>query len=349
MGNSTSASWGDTGLSTAIRFPFLLSSILLHGLLALLMLRLVNLEIAKPEPDAPISVQLADVRVPEVREGSSPNKSIGPSQGPGGPKTTPKLGTPVPPAPRTGKVDSGSLETSVPSKNLEPAPEPPPKPVALPGPKILASANSRQESVNAKETSPDSLVRLPTRDAPTNLPGSAAADTELNQKSLAMAKGTGDGPGIRGLKEGAQIPGALKGTGTGTGPYGVPGGSRSGTGVAGGGTGTGTGGGSNTGLKGIPAAEFNNYLTQLKKRVEAVWKYPDGVAGVQRVEIAFSLDRAGRLIQADVIDSSDTRMNSSAVDAMRRASPFPPIPDSLKELANEPLRMKFTVTVGVRG
>jgi len=166
---------------------------------------------------------------------------------------------------------------------------------------------------------------------------------------LAMAKGASDGPGIRGLKEGAQIPGALKGTGTGTGPYGVPGGSKSGTGIAGGGTGTGTGGGSATGLRGIPAAEFNSYLTQLKKRVEAVWRFPDGVSGVQRVAVVFSLDRAGRLIQADVIDSSDTRINSSAVDAMRRASPFPPIPDSLKELANEPLRMQFTVTVGVRG
>jgi hypothetical protein len=34
---------------------------------------------------------------------------------------------------------------------------------------------------------------------------------------------------------------------------------------------------------------------------------------------------------------------------MKKASPFPPIPDSLKELANEPLRMQFTVTVGLRG
>lgn len=347
MGNSMSASWGDTGLSSAFRFPFLFSSVLLHGLIALALLRLVNLQLAKPEPDAPISVQLAEVRVPELREGSSPNKSIGPGQGPGGPKTMPKLGTPIPPAVRTGKVDSGSLETSVPSNSVEPAPAAPPKP-ALPGPKILASADTRQESVNAKETSPDSLVRLPTRDAPTNLPGSAAADAELNQRSVAMAKG--EGPGIRGLKEGTQVPGALKGTGTGTGPYGVPGGSRTGTGIAGGGTGTGTGGGSATGLKGISTADASQYYKLVENRVKSVWKYPDGVSGAQKLNVRFTLDRAGKLVQADVLESSDARLNASVIEAMRRASPFPAIPENLIDLlANEPLIIRFNVFIGVRG
>jgi outer membrane biosynthesis protein TonB len=42
-------------------------------------------------------------------------------------------------------------------------------------------------------------------------------------------------------------------------------------------------------------------------------------------------------------------MNASAVEAMKRAAPFAPIPERLKDLANTPLRMQFTVTVGVRG
>jgi TonB family protein len=80
-----------------------------------------------------------------------------------------------------------------------------------------------------------------------------------------------------------------------------------------------------------------------------VWKFPDGVSGVQKVSILFTLDRAGRLIQSEVLDSTDARMNASAVEAMKRAAPFAPIPESLKDLANTPLRMQFTVTVGVRG
>ena len=131
----------------------------------------------------------------------------------------------------------------------------------------------------------------------------------MNWRSISKVsprlKNTGEGTGIKALKEGAQIPGALKGTGSGTAPYGVPGGTKSGTGIAGGGTGTGSGGGSSSGLKGIPAADFNNYFNQLKRRVESVWKFPDGVSGLQKVGVVFTLDRSGKLIKADVLESSD--------------------------------------------
>jgi TonB family protein len=119
--------------------------------------------------------------------------------------------------------------------------------------------------------------------------------------------------------------------------------------LAGNGTGAGSGGGSTTGLKGLSSADYNQYLSQLKKRVESVWKYPDGVAGVQKVALLFTLDKAGRLVRSEVLDSTDARLNASAVEAMKRAAPFPPIPESLKDLANTPLRMQFTVTIGVRG
>ncbi len=342
MANEVAGAWEDSGLFSLFRSPFLVPSLLFHALLFFLALRAATLSIVKPETNIPISVQLL-----EVRDGSSANRSIGLDKGPGGPRTLPKLGVPILPAQRTGKLDTGSLETSVPrDKNFEAAP--PPNPVVLPGPKMLG-ADARHDAVNVKETSPDSLVRLPTREAATNLPGSATADLEINQRSLAALKGPGEGPGIKALKEGAQIPGALKGTGTGVGPYGVPGGSRSGAGLAGGGTGTGAGGGSNTGLKGIPSADYNQYLNQLKKRVESVWKYPDAVTGVQKVSVRFALDRAGKLVLAEVVESSDTRLNASALDAIRRASPFPPIPENLKDLANEPLIIRFEVAIRVRG
>lgn len=331
---------GDLGLLSLFRSPFLFPSLLFHALLFLLALRAATFSIVKPDT-TPISVQLM-----EVRDGGSDNKSIGPGSGPGGPRSQPKLGTPIPPVQQTGKLESGAVESVTPSQNnIEAAP--PPKPVVLPAPRVLA-ADTRQPTVNTKETSPDSLVRLPTREAPTQLPGSTTADNEMNQRSLAALKGIGDGPGIKALKEGVQIPGALKGTGSGIGPYGVPGGSKSGTGLAGGGTGTGTGGGSTTGLKGLSNADYNQYLNQLKKRVESVWKYPENVTGVQKVAIRFILDRAGKLTLAEVLDSSDDRLNSSALDAIKRASPFPPIPESLKDLANEPMIIRFEVAIRVR-
>lgn len=309
-------------------------------MLLVFVFRAASLSVTKPS-DPPISVQLV-----EVNEGGSPNKSIGLSKGPGGPRTPPKLGNPIALAPRTGKLDSGSLEGSSPSNTAEATTAP--KPMALPGPKVLSSESNR-EVVNATETSPDSLVRLPTKEAATNLPGRMAVDPETNQKSLAALKSTYPGAGIKALREGEQIPGSLKGAGTSLGPYGVPGGSRSGSGLSGAGSGSGEGGGSNTGLKGIANSDYNQYLQQLKRRVESVWKYPDDVTGIQKVAVRFSLDRAGKLTLAEVLDSSDSRLNTSAVEAIKRASPFPPIPESLKDLANEPMIIRFEVAIRVRG
>ena len=210
--------WEDGNIFSVFLSPFLFPSVILHALFIVFVVRAVSLNLANPDQDAPITVQLAD-----FRESGSVNRSIGAARGPGGPRELPKLGTPIPPAPSTGKLDTGSIESAVPSPSVE-SPPAAPKPIPLPGPKVLA-ANPRSEYVNANETAPDSLVRLPTKAAPTTLPGSAATDTAMNQSSQAAIKGGVEGPGIKALNEGAQIPGALKGTGTGRGPYGVPGGS----------------------------------------------------------------------------------------------------------------------------
>jgi TonB family protein len=339
MNNSASV-WENSALSL-FRSVFLVPSLLLHAMLLALVFRAATLSVAKPALDPPISVQLV-----EVNQGGSPNKSIGSSKGPGGPRTLPKLGNPIASAPRSGKLDSGSLDALKPNDAVEATAAP--KPMALPGPKVLSSDSSR-EAVNTKETSPDSLVRLPTKEAATNLPGGVAADRETSQKSLAALKSTDAGPGIKALTQGEQIPGSLKGVGTGVSPYGVPGGSSTSSGLSGGGSGLGEGGGSNTGLKGVANSDYNQYLQQLKRRVESVWKYPDDVTGVQKVAVRFSLDRAGKLTLAEVLDSSDSRLNTSAVEAIKRASPFPPIPDSLKDLANEPMIIRFEVAIRVRG
>jgi hypothetical protein len=113
MNYQTSADWGELGIFSLRRSPFLFSSVLFHGMLFLIVLKLAALtSIPKPEINTPISVQLL-----EARDGGSTNKSIGPGEGPGGPRAKPKLGTPVPAAQRTGKLESGSIESSVATEN----------------------------------------------------------------------------------------------------------------------------------------------------------------------------------------------------------------------------------------
>ena len=106
MTSDVSSGWGELGLFSLFRSRFLFPSVLLHAMLFLLVFRAATFSVARQEP--PISVQLLD-----VSSSGSDTKSIGPGKGPGGPRTPPKLGTPTPPAQRTGKLDTGSLESSV--------------------------------------------------------------------------------------------------------------------------------------------------------------------------------------------------------------------------------------------
>lgn len=337
MAQEATENWSELALYSLVKNPFLSLSVALH-LVSFYLLGALALSV---NPDA--AIVSIPIKLIDVGGGSSTNKSIGPALGPGGPRALPKQGFPETPRQQSGKIDSGSVESSVPTKEPLPAPEPVP---ALPQPKLLAGA-ARPRPLVVKESSPDSLVQLPTKDTSSNLAPAAGVDS--NQRSLAALKGKGEGEGIRALSEGAQIPGALKGTGSGAGPYGAPGGTKDGRGISGGGSGSGSGGGSYSGLKGALSVDYNQYLKLIEKRVFSVWRYPDGVTGVQKVSVRFALDRAGKLSLVEVLDSTDPRINGSALEAMKKASPFPPIPESLKDLAGESLIIRFTVDIRVRG
>ncbi|MFQ5852136.1 MAG: TonB family protein [Candidatus Binatia bacterium] len=94
--------------------------------------------------------------------------------------------------------------------------------------------------------------------------------------------------------------------------------------------------------------DFGPYLDVIVKRVRSVWKYPEG-SGTHVVRLRFVLDRGGRLARVEVLDSANSKLDSSAIDAMKRASPFPPIPESLKDLAGQDLGITFKIQLGVKG
>lgn len=106
--------------------------------------------------------------------------------------------------------------------------------------------------------------------------------------------------------------------------------------------------GGSAGVSALASPDFGPYLEKIKKRVESVWQYPEGLSGTHQVNLVFVLDRTGRLVRAEILDTSDPRLNSTALQAVRRASPFPPIPDSLRELAGSPLRIRFNIDFGVK-
>ncbi|MFQ5656906.1 MAG: TonB family protein [Candidatus Methylomirabilales bacterium] len=91
--------------------------------------------------------------------------------------------------------------------------------------------------------------------------------------------------------------------------------------------------------------DFTEYFQLIKRRVYAAWRYPQGVRGVHKVSVRFKLDRAGAARGVQVVRSTNPAINASAVKAMRRASPFPPIPEKFRALVGQPLTLVFTVTI----
>jgi len=111
------------------------------------------------------------------------------------------------------------------------------------------------------------------------------------------------------------------------------------------GRGSGEGKRSKAGLIDTSDPDFTEYFETIKKRVYAAWKYPKGVRGEHKVSLRFSLDQAGGVHDVKVVDSTNRTLNESAVQAMERASPFPPIPEKFKKLVGEPLILIFTVII----
>lgn len=103
-----------------------------------------------------------------------------------------------------------------------------------------------------------------------------------------------------------------------------------------GGTGAGQGGGGG-GAGCLETADAKAYQEDVRLRMLSRWTLPDGLESNQTVRIRFKLDAAGSVLAAEVLGGGDTRLNASALDALRSASPFPPMTDGVRCMAGQPL------------
>jgi len=96
-----------------------------------------------------------------------------------------------------------------------------------------------------------------------------------------------------------------------------------------GGTGEGGGGGGGGGGDGdcLTRPEVRSYTQQIKDRMYARWVLPSGAAADASVQLQFRLDRAGAVRSVEVLAASDSALGKSAVEALRSAAPFPPMPE----------------------
>jgi TonB family protein len=89
-----------------------------------------------------------------------------------------------------------------------------------------------------------------------------------------------------------------------------------------------------------------SYLGDVRNRTMDRWVLPPGVDAGRKVTLRFHLDVAGSASKVAIVTAEDNALGASAVDALRAAAPFPPMPDEVRCLARVPIVGTFSNPVG---
>lgn len=103
--------------------------------------------------------------------------------------------------------------------------------------------------------------------------------------------------------------------------------------------GSGTGGGDASEC--TERAEVKEYLEQVRQRMYSRWTLSSDVQDEQRVKLVFMLDASGSLMKSELEGAGDLALGQSAIEAMRSASPFAPMPERVRCLARRSLTGTF--------
>lgn len=106
------------------------------------------------------------------------------------------------------------------------------------------------------------------------------------------------------------------------------------------------GGGNTFTALNAPEIQYISYFAGIKRKIELVWGYPAGANGIEGDVIAdFVVGRNGKLVSVTMVHGSGNRiLDDEALGAIRKASPFAPIPSEYK-IANLQIRAHFYYTV----
>jgi protein TonB len=95
-----------------------------------------------------------------------------------------------------------------------------------------------------------------------------------------------------------------------------------------------------------PEIQYISYFAGIKRKIELVWGYPAAAAGIEgEVIVDFIIGRSGRLDAVNLVRGSGHKvLDDEALGAIRKASPYDPIPSEYK-IANLQIRAHFVYTV----
>jgi TonB family protein len=235
---------------------------------------------------------------------------------------------PRPPAPRPAVVARAPAPTPAPPREESRAPQPAPRPAPAPVPDPPASAAPAPATPEPARTAPAPAASAPS-EAPPPAPSPASEPARGQQVAAVPAPRAPAAPDIRtALRRGA---GGAGGQGEGR-----------------------------AGIEGEPIPldsrdpKYNDYLDRVRRMIKAKWIFPcikDAARGVceyrsAQLTIEFGIAKDGRVPFVNLVrDSGYTIMDEYAMNAIKLASPFPPVPDALGRGKGIPILARFHYVV----
>ena len=88
--------------------------------------------------------------------------------------------------------------------------------------------------------------------------------------------------------------------------------------------------------------EFKAYYNTVGSMIQSAWIYPGEAKKDMTVWLAIRISFAGELVSIRVEKrSGDSIFDESAMRAVKKAAPFPPAPEEIKNELSEPLIIRF--------
>lgn len=113
-----------------------------------------------------------------------------------------------------------------------------------------------------------------------------------------------------------------------------------------GGNGTGGNGGGNFDDC-LARPEVQSYVEQIRTRMYQRWVLPSDAPTGQKVQLRFTLDASGSVMNAELAQASNPVIGATAVEALRSAAPFAAMSDRVRCLARHGMTGTFTVPSAV--
>ncbi|WP_218079822.1 TonB family protein [Anthocerotibacter panamensis] len=246
------------------------------------------------------------------RDPKQPVAEGSPASRPSTPKRTPRPQEPKPePKPRE---EATALPKPPTPAATQPKPvDVPPDVVTTPAPAPVSVAPEQPRRTRASQALGDTLASNPSPTPPVRASRTSNAGSLGSPLSVGSNNKQGTGPGGRGNSQLFNP-------------------DRSGEG--------------DPGIDSAQDVDFGPYMNQLQRRVKRAWFAPEQ-SNSRRTVLRFTIERNGQVSELKVSRSSgNATSDQAAIDAVRRAAPFPPLPSAYR---GDEIEITFTFDINVFG